>query len=111
MADILFVAMSSPRKENFLRQWRLFMNVPVCHGVGGSFDVFAGVTKRAPLWMQKAGIEWFYRLIQEPGRLWKRYLISNSIFLVRSLKAIFYARFAPLFHISSNSLKFNKVTK
>ncbi len=49
-------------------------------GVGGSFDVVAGFTRRAPLWMQKAGLEWFYRFLQEPHRMWKRYLVTNSIF-------------------------------
>jgi len=50
-------------------------------GVGGSFDVIAGITKRAPIWMQKAGLEWFYRFIQEPKRMWKRYLIGNATFI------------------------------
>jgi len=91
-ADIIFVAMTSPRKENFLRQWRKVMNVPVCHGVGGSFDVMAGVTKRAPAWMQKTGMEWFYRVMQEPGRMWKRYLVTNSIFIGLSVGAVIRAR-------------------
>jgi len=80
-ADILLVGIPTPRKEDFLRQWRQHMRVPVCHGVGGSFDVVAGVTKRAPLWMQQCGLEWLYRVIQEPRRMWKRYLVTNSIFL------------------------------
>ena len=92
-ADILFVAMSSPHKENFLRKWFKFMNVPVCHGGGGSFDVVAGVTKRAPLWMQKCGLEWLYRVIQEPLRMGKRYLVTNTIFIKMSLKVIIQARF------------------
>jgi len=92
VADILLVGMPSPKKENFLSRWRGHMNVPVCHGVGGSFDIVAGVTKRAPQWIQDCGMEWFYRLIQEPRRMWKRYLVTNSIFLVLSIKAIFQAR-------------------
>lgn len=87
-ADILFVAMSSPKKENFLKQWQTFMSVPVCHGVGGSFDIIAGVTKRAPKWMQKCGLEWLYRVIQEPRRMWKRYLVTNTLFITLSIKAI-----------------------
>jgi N-acetylglucosaminyldiphosphoundecaprenol N-acetyl-beta-D-mannosaminyltransferase len=55
-------------------------------GVGGSFDVVAGFTKRAPIWLQKLGLEWFYRLIQEPGRMWKRYLITNTLFIYYVLK-------------------------
>ena len=80
-ADIIFVAISPPKKEIFLRKWGQVMNVPICHGVGGSFDVFTGVTKRAPLWMQNNGLEWFYRFMQEPRRMWKRYLITNTIFV------------------------------
>ena len=55
-------------------------------GVGGSFDVIAGKVKRAPLWMQKSGLEWFYRFTQEPNRMWKRYLIGNSKFILLVLK-------------------------
>ena len=91
-ADILFVGMTSPKKENFLRRWRQFMDVPVCHGVGGSFDVVAGVTKRAPGWMQNAGLEWFYRLAQEPRRLWKRYFVTNTLFIMLSIKEFVIAR-------------------
>ena len=81
-ADILFVAMPSPLKENFLRCWMAVMDIPVCHGVGGSFDVVAGLVKRAPRWMQRSGLEWLYRLFQEPQRMWKRYLVTNLQFLV-----------------------------
>jgi len=59
-------------------------------GVGGSFDVVAGVVNRAPQWMQKHGLEWLYRVIQEPGRLWKRYLITNSLFIYLILKEKFF---------------------
>jgi N-acetylglucosaminyldiphosphoundecaprenol N-acetyl-beta-D-mannosaminyltransferase len=96
-ADILFVAISSPKKEIFLGKWLNFINVPVCHGVGGSFDVLAGVTKRSPLWMQKSGLEWFYRLVQEPRRMWKRYLVTNSIFVKLSFEAILQTWFGKLF--------------
>lgn len=81
-ANMLFVAMSSPKKEIFLhRHRRALKNVNFIMGVGGSFDVLAGKTKRAPAWMQKAGMEWFYRFAQEPKRMWKRYLIGNSKFI------------------------------
>ncbi|MBL8878188.1 MAG: WecB/TagA/CpsF family glycosyltransferase [Phycisphaerales bacterium] len=79
--DILFVAMSPPKKEIFLGTWGPRLSVPVCHGVGGAFDVVAGRVRRAPGWMQRWGLEWFYRVMQEPGRLWRRYLVTNSIFL------------------------------
>jgi len=81
-AQILFVAITSPIKENFLYKHReLLKNVNWVMGVGGSFDVVAGKTKRAPQWMQKIGLEWFYRFLQEPSRMWKRYLIGNSKFI------------------------------
>lgn len=78
---MLFVAMTSPKKEIFMKKWGPLMNVSVTHGVGGSFDVMAGLTRRAPKWMQAAGLEWFYRVLQEPRRMWKRYLVTNSAFL------------------------------
>lgn len=85
-ADILFVAISSPTKEIFLNTYKNHLKVPFIMGVGGSFDVVAGKVKRAPLWMQKSGLEWLYRLIQEPRRMWKRYLVTNSLFLFYILK-------------------------
>jgi N-acetylglucosaminyldiphosphoundecaprenol N-acetyl-beta-D-mannosaminyltransferase len=87
-ADILFVGISPPKKEIFLGKWHQYLDVRVCHGVGGSFDVLAGITKRAPLWMQKSGLEWFYRVIQEPRRMWKRYLTTNVAFIGLSIKEI-----------------------
>jgi N-acetylglucosaminyldiphosphoundecaprenol N-acetyl-beta-D-mannosaminyltransferase len=80
-ADILFVAFGTPKKEIFIKKYKDIMNVPVIHGVGGSFDVITGKTKRAPLWMQKSGLEWFFRIIQEPKRMWKRYLVTNTLFI------------------------------
>lgn len=81
-ANMLFVAISSPTKENFLFDNRaLLKDLNFIMGVGGSFDVVSGKTKRAPQWMQKAGLEWFYRFAQEPRRMWKRYLIGNSKFV------------------------------
>jgi len=79
--DLLFVAMTSPRKELLLDTWSQFMDVPVCHGVGGSFDVLAGRTRRAPKLWQRWGLEWLYRVGQEPGRLWRRYLVTNTQFV------------------------------
>ncbi|RUT77886.1 WecB/TagA/CpsF family glycosyltransferase [Ancylomarina longa] len=80
-ADILFVAISSPTKEIFLNSYKNDLKVPFIMGVGGSFDVVAGKVRRAPKWMQKHGLEWFYRFAQEPRRMWRRYLITNSMFL------------------------------
>ena len=80
-ADMLFVGFSSPKKEKFLEKWMPVMQVPFCMGVGGSFDVVAGRTRRAPVWMQKSGLEWLYRIYQEPRRMWKRYLKTNPVFI------------------------------
>lgn len=88
-ADIIFLAFGSPQKEKFVRDWLYRMNVPVVHGVGGSFDVVAGITKRAPYWMQVSGLEWFYRFLQEPQRMWKRYLFTNAGFFLLALVEIF----------------------
>jgi N-acetylglucosaminyldiphosphoundecaprenol N-acetyl-beta-D-mannosaminyltransferase len=78
--DMLFLGMTSPKKEIFMANWGPRMDVTVVHGVGGSFDVMAGKVKRAPLLWQRLGIEWLYRVMQEPRRMWKRYLVTNSIF-------------------------------
>lgn len=89
-ANILFVAISSPTKENFLFQNKeVLSKVNFVMGVGGSFDVVSGLVKRAPVWMQNAGLEWFYRFAQEPKRMWKRYLIGNSKFILLVLKERF----------------------
>lgn len=88
-ADILFVGMGTPMKEKFVKRNLIKMNIPVVHGVGGSLDVVAGYVKRAPLWMQKWGLEWLYRFWREPGRMWKRYLATNSIFISMVAKEFF----------------------
>ena len=78
--EILFVAMSSPKKELFLATWKQELSVPFVMGVGGTFDVVAGRVKRAPRWMQKWGLEWLFRLAQEPRRMWRRYLVEDMAF-------------------------------
>lgn len=88
-ADILFVAITSPKKERFQAQWASTMNARIYHGVGGSFDVYAGLVERAPASWQKLGLEWLYRVKQEPGRLWKRYLVTNTAFVWLTLKERF----------------------
>ena len=87
-AKMLFVAISSPKKENFIRKWKNELNVSFVMGVGGSFDVVAGFTDRAPQWMQKIGMEWFYRFLQEPRRMWKRYLVTNTKYAILLIKEI-----------------------
>lgn len=78
--DALFVAISSPKKELFLARWKHELQIPFVMGVGGTFDVVAGMTRRAPRWMQRCGLEWFYRLWQEPARMWRRYLVDDMAF-------------------------------
>ena len=85
-ADMMFVAFSSPKKEYWVHKYLDQLNIPFVMGVGGSFDVVAGVTDRAPKWMQDHSLEWFYRFIQEPGRLWKRYIVGNAKFVLLTLK-------------------------
>lgn len=85
-ADMMFVAFSSPKKEYWVHKYIDQIGIPFVMGVGGSFDVVAGVTDRAPAWMQEHGLEWFYRFIQEPGRLWKRYIIGNLKFVALTYK-------------------------
>ena len=90
-ANILFVAMSSPKKEIFLNKFKLQLkDVNFIMGVGGSFDVISGDIKRAPVFMQKIGLEWFYRFLQEPRRMWKRYLIGNIKFIFLVMKNKFF---------------------
>jgi N-acetylglucosaminyldiphosphoundecaprenol N-acetyl-beta-D-mannosaminyltransferase len=79
-ARLLFVAITSPKKENFINRWRAQLGVDFVMGVGGTFDVVAGKVRRAPVWMQRCGFEWLYRVIQEPGRMWRRYLTTNLKF-------------------------------
>lgn len=80
-ADLLFVAMSSPRKEYFLGEYGPKLRAPFVMGVGGSIDVIAGVTRRAPASWQRLGLEWLYRLLQEPRRMFRRYAITNTRFI------------------------------
>lgn len=81
-ADMLFVAISSPQKEYFLARHGRDLGVLYVMGVGGAIDVVAGHTRRAPLWVQRIGFEWAFRLVQEPRRLFRRYLVTNVRFLV-----------------------------
>jgi N-acetylglucosaminyldiphosphoundecaprenol N-acetyl-beta-D-mannosaminyltransferase len=79
-ADCLFIAMPTPRKERFLAAYRDSLGVPFIMGVGGSLDVIAGHVRRAPPFMQAMGLEWLYRVYQEPRRMWWRYAKTNTLF-------------------------------
>lgn len=83
--DFVFVALGCPKQEKWMAEHKGIIRACML-GVGQAFQVFSGEVKRAPAWMQQAGLEWIFRLLEEPGRLWKRYLSTNLIFLYLLLK-------------------------
>lgn len=87
--DILFIGMSSPRKEIFSDKYLQTLQVPFVMGVGGAFDIFAGFTRRSPLRMQGIGMEWLWRIFQEPTRMWKRYLWDGVQFAAIVVRELF----------------------
>jgi N-acetylglucosaminyldiphosphoundecaprenol N-acetyl-beta-D-mannosaminyltransferase len=80
-ANVLFVGLGCPKQEKWMAARRGQINALMI-GVGAAFDYHSGNTKRAPMWMQRKGLEWFYRLCTEPRRLFKRYLVTNTLFIV-----------------------------
>jgi N-acetylglucosaminyldiphosphoundecaprenol N-acetyl-beta-D-mannosaminyltransferase len=91
-AQLLFVGMGFPRERLFIKRNRSDLKVPVCMDVGGAFTVLAGIHNLAPQWMRAAGMEWVYRMAQEPGRLWKRYLFTNLVFASLLIKEMYKRR-------------------
>ena len=87
-ADICLVAFGSPKQETWLLHHAPAMNVPVTFAVGAGLDFAAGRVRRAPVWIQRSGCEWLWRLMREPQRLWRRYLVEDSYFLVILLTEI-----------------------
>ena len=85
-ANIVLVAMGAPRQETWLSKYRHQINAGICLGVGGLFDYYSGNIPRAPDWMRRMGLEWIWRFMQEPGRMWKRYWIGNFVFIYRVMK-------------------------
>ncbi|MGN6552349.1 MAG: WecB/TagA/CpsF family glycosyltransferase [Verrucomicrobiota bacterium] len=83
--DILWVGLSTPKQEKFMAQYSPKLDVTLMFGVGAAFDFHAGRVRQAPRWMQRSGLEWFFRLCCEPKRLWRRYLKNNPVFLWRAL--------------------------
>jgi len=79
--DIVWVGLSTPKQEYWMHEHLQRITAPVMVGVGAAFDFHAGLKKQAPRWMQRSGLEWFFRLVTEPRRLWRRYLINNPWFL------------------------------
>lgn len=94
-ADILFVGFSSPKKEQFLGKYQAMMRVPFAMGVGGSFDVIAGLYSRAPRWMQRSGLEWFHRFLQEPRRMFRRYFVEDMYFVPLFAAELYRERIRP----------------
>lgn len=97
--DVLFVGMTAPKQEKWAFQNFERLNVKHVCCIGAVFDFYAGTSKRAPTWMIKIGMEWFYRLLSNPKRMWRRYLIGNTQFIVRILKEKF------LLSIGSSKIK------
>ncbi|MFT7224233.1 MAG: N-acetylglucosaminyldiphosphoundecaprenol N-acetyl-beta-D-mannosaminyltransferase [Cellvibrionaceae bacterium] len=85
-ADLLFIAMGAPTQEKWIRQHIEKIDCSIILGVGGLFDFNAGRISRAPLWVRRFGFEWIWRLLQEPKRMWKRYLLGNGLFVYRVLR-------------------------
>jgi len=79
--DVLFIALGHPKEEEWILKYRNEIKVPVSIGIGATFDFISGKLRRAPKWLQTIGLEWFFRICQEPRRLWKRYLIGNTYFI------------------------------
>ncbi len=88
-ADLLLVALGAPRQDKWIHRHLHETGVKVAMGVGGLFDFYSGRIPRAPLWMREMGLEWLYRFIQEPRRMWKRYFVGNAVFLFRVIKERF----------------------
>jgi len=82
--DILWVGLSTPKQEKFMAEYLPKLDVTLMVGVGAAFDFHSGRVRQAPRWMQRSGLEWFYRLCSEPRRLGKRYLRNNPLFLLKS---------------------------
>jgi N-acetylglucosaminyldiphosphoundecaprenol N-acetyl-beta-D-mannosaminyltransferase len=86
--DILWVGLSTPKQEYWMKRYISKLNTRVMVGVGAAFDFISGAKRQAPKWMQKIGMEWLFRLIMEPRRLWKRYLLGNTLFLYLIIKEL-----------------------
>lgn len=92
--DILWVGLGSPKQDYWMCNHRSRLNVPVMIGIGAAFDFLAGTKRQAPVWMRRCGLEWLFRLLCEPRRLWRRYLLGNTQFLYLLIKDFFKNRFS-----------------
>lgn len=89
MADIIWIGLGAPKQDLWMATHYAQLRPAVLLGVGAAFDFHAGNIKRAPLWVRTIGLEWLHRLMQEPRRLWKRYVVTNTLFLIYALKSLF----------------------
>jgi N-acetylglucosaminyldiphosphoundecaprenol N-acetyl-beta-D-mannosaminyltransferase len=85
-AQVLLVAFGAPKQDQWIERNLDRLGVPVASGVGGLFDFYSGRIPRAPVWLREIGLEWIYRFLQEPRRMWRRYFVGNAVFLFRVLK-------------------------
>jgi N-acetylglucosaminyldiphosphoundecaprenol N-acetyl-beta-D-mannosaminyltransferase len=92
-ADLLFVGLGCPKQEKWMALYRDALSAPVLLGVGAAFDFLTGDVRQAPRWMMAMGLEWLYRLSQEPRRLWRRYVVYNPPFAARAFVQVLRARF------------------
>jgi N-acetylglucosaminyldiphosphoundecaprenol N-acetyl-beta-D-mannosaminyltransferase len=86
--DVVFVGLSTPKQERWMARARASLEAPVLIGVGAAFDFHSGTKKQAPQWMRRSGLEWFYRLLQEPRRLGRRYLVNNPLFVLSVIRQL-----------------------
>ncbi len=112
--DILFAALGAPKQEYWIYEHGLQLGIPVCIGVGGSFEIVGGVVPRAPEWTQNIGCEWLYRLYMEPRRMWRRYLIGNmefaSIVLRQRLRRVFLDTFVAFINEDKFAAELSELT-
>jgi N-acetylglucosaminyldiphosphoundecaprenol N-acetyl-beta-D-mannosaminyltransferase len=94
MPDILFVGLGAPKQEYWIQDYHKVLGIPVSLGIGNSFEFVAGMVRRAPRWMQSSGMEWAFRLLTEPQRLWKRYVFGNPQFVWMVLQYKFFGKSA-----------------
>ncbi len=94
-ADILMVGFGAPLQERWIHRNRERLGAGVAMGVGGLFDFYSGRIKRAPRWLREMGLEWVFRFLQEPGRMWRRYVIGNPLFLLRVIFARIFSSGSP----------------
>ena len=93
--DIVWVGLSTPKQEHWMAKHLNRVSAPVLIGVGAAFDFHAGLKRQAPRWMQRSGLEWFFRLLSEPRRLGRRYLVNNPSFIWLTLLQFWRARSTP----------------